>query len=397
MKFFGQLESAQIENVTSDPTPTATTVGRVIYRTDTNELKICDSTPAWRKAFVSLDGSIEFEGLVATPSGLPQAGSYKVYFKNDGLPYYLDSAGLEQPLGSGVGSLGTFYQETFDITDVGVYTTTGSWTKANDTVAPIKDARSALFTQVAGSLGAKHQVTEAIVLQPDQIGVQVKLKGRYLAANGQNYSVNILESTDGISFSETASVDLTNSSAVQNIALVVTTNTSSTHLKYEFEVINENIGDSLKVDSIEFTVEIGEAAQSTVVAAGARSNNSQTVVDGGVVIYEDEEYDTHNAYNPATGVFTVPVGGAGFYRASASMRRNVSGGSQFLTRIVIQKNSGNYARFYAGTSSVDQVASGSCTLSLAEGDTVRVIQDIGVTIGTRGTPEDNTFFIEKIN
>lgn len=139
------------------------------------------------------------------------------------------------------------------------------------------------------------------------------------------------------------------------------------------------------------------AASSSVVAAGARSNNGQSVADGGVVIYEDEEYDTDSAYNPATGVFTVPVGQGGFYRASASMRRAVGGVSQFLTRIVIQKNGVNYARFYAGTTGVDQVASGSCVIELAAGDTVRVIQDIGGFINVGTGSEDNTFFIEKIN
>lgn len=103
MKVFSQLESAQIENVVADPTPTATTVGRVIYRTDTDEYKFCDSTPAWRTLFASLDGTLSFTGLAVTPGSLPVAGDYKLYFKTDGNPYLVNSAGVEKIFLTGAG------------------------------------------------------------------------------------------------------------------------------------------------------------------------------------------------------------------------------------------------------------------------------------------------------
>jgi len=133
MKIYSQLESAQIENVVADPTPTAQTVGRVIYRTDTDEYKVCDATPAWRTIVSSLDGTLTFTGFAATPTVNPVAGSYKIYFKTDGKAYYLDSSGAEQPLGSGSGSGGYNY-----IDNGQAEANTNGWTLYANTVAGLR-------------------------------------------------------------------------------------------------------------------------------------------------------------------------------------------------------------------------------------------------------------------
>lgn len=50
-------------------------------------------------------------------------------------------------------------------------------------------------------------------------------------------------------------------------------------------------------------------AASEVVAASYSSNSGQSISGTITVLYEDKTYDTHNAYNTSTGVYTVPVSG----------------------------------------------------------------------------------------
>jgi len=56
----------------------------------------------WKDAHLS--GFIGM-GEIATPSA-PAANRYRLYFKTDGRPYYINSAGLERPVGAGGGGAG---------------------------------------------------------------------------------------------------------------------------------------------------------------------------------------------------------------------------------------------------------------------------------------------------
>jgi len=149
MDIYSQLKSAQIENVTSDPTPTAATVGRVIYRTDTDEYKICDSTPAWRKLFLSLDESLTFEGLASTPGTNPASGKYKVYFKTDGKPYYLDENGDEFAFGTGSGSGTINYLVDANKVDNDWTDSSGDMTISENAVTAIDDVADLKISKAA--------------------------------------------------------------------------------------------------------------------------------------------------------------------------------------------------------------------------------------------------------
>jgi hypothetical protein len=60
------------------------------------------------------------------------------------------------------------------------------------------------------------------------------------------------------------------------------------------------------------------ALETETVAARYTSNNGQAITGtSGVIAYEDIDFDTHNAYNTSTGVYTVPI--SGYYSVSASL------------------------------------------------------------------------------
>lgn len=106
MKIFSQLEKAQIENLTSDPTGTGLVAGRMWYRTDTKKFKVYDGTAV--QEFVDLssaqalssktlttpqvNSSAIFEEI-STPAA-PSAGFRKIYPKSSGW-YQQNSAGVE--------------------------------------------------------------------------------------------------------------------------------------------------------------------------------------------------------------------------------------------------------------------------------------------------------------
>lgn len=113
MKIFGQLEKAQLENLTVDPTGTGLVPGVVWYRTDQKLFKVYDGTVV--QTFVDLNtaqtlsnkilASPELTGAITfnqtTTPTTPAVGKNKFYYKTDGLLYTLDSAGNEALVGSG--------------------------------------------------------------------------------------------------------------------------------------------------------------------------------------------------------------------------------------------------------------------------------------------------------
>lgn len=59
MKVFGELEKAQVELLTADPTGAELVVGRIWYRTDTEKLKMYDGT-----AIIVFDQRIDSKNLI---------------------------------------------------------------------------------------------------------------------------------------------------------------------------------------------------------------------------------------------------------------------------------------------------------------------------------------------
>lgn len=123
--FYGELKQAALENLSSDTTPGV--AGR-IYRNSTDS-KIKYDTGAAIKAVVTENDTqtltnktltsptinsptiatptidvMTIDGQASAPAN-PAAGFYKVYVKDDGLAYLLNSSGIEAGLGSGGGGI----------------------------------------------------------------------------------------------------------------------------------------------------------------------------------------------------------------------------------------------------------------------------------------------------
>jgi len=112
-QLYGQLISGQFENVTADPTPTAQTVGRVIFRTDLGVFKIQKNATTWSEGLDAdtiqvLQNKIlltpDYPVQSATPGSNPAAGNLRLYPKSDGNWYGLDSSGVETQIGGGGGA-----------------------------------------------------------------------------------------------------------------------------------------------------------------------------------------------------------------------------------------------------------------------------------------------------
>lgn len=176
---------------------------------------------------------------------------HDAYATDEDLEYIVKNGQLIlKNTGAGAGSLGTFFQESFEENGHEVFTTTGSWDKGNDEVTPIKGDRSVVFTQVSGSLGAKQSLS-SIALELDQKGTLLGFKGRYQTSLADTYLVRVLESSDNSTFTTLKASTLDKAESVKSFKLAFTPKAASTHLKVELEVLDESIGNTLKIDSLE--------------------------------------------------------------------------------------------------------------------------------------------------
>ena len=80
------------------------------------------------------------------------------------------------------------------------------------------------------------------------------------------------------------------------------------------------------------------AAQLRLVLAKANRNTDQSIPSGAVtaIAYNNELVDTHSAFNPATGVFTVPV--AGYHRVTTMTRfasKAFAAGDELSTGVLV--------------------------------------------------------------
>jgi microcystin-dependent protein len=112
-----------------------------------------------------------------------------------------------------------------------------------------------------------------------------------------------------------------------------------------------------------------------VAAAAGYTSGTQAITTGGssqVVLFNNEQYDTRNAYDPATGLFTVPTGAAGWYHLSCSVYfENIvldSGEEIMAVAVVNGKNFVQRQRMNA-TSTYRQSLSPSGAYYMSEGST----------------------------
>jgi hypothetical protein len=273
MKVYGQLERAQVENLTADPTGTGLVSGRVWFNSTVGEYKYYDGSATQVLADLAsaqtlllktltdptFDASTIYEAI-ATPAA-PSSG-VKIYAKSDDNIYVLNSAGEEIQLGSGSGGgLDTYYSENFDRTQAsdlsyGSNATflTGSGLEsaqaADETSSPISGSRSLSYTQVSGSLD-DWGALPAHTLDNKQKGNTSGLTA-YTTYSGDDDDMQLV-------------LYDVNTSAVLDTVLVKASTTplrhflsapvpaAATSLRIGYQVLVENIGAKLVLDDIELS------------------------------------------------------------------------------------------------------------------------------------------------
>ena len=129
--------------------------------------------------------------------------------------------------------------------------------------------------------------------------------------------------------------------------------------------------------------------ETATVAARYSSNSGASVASGAPIIYEDIDYDTHNAYGSATGVYTVKISGK--YLTICMMRPNAGvaltvsievNGTEKENTVKVDINK-NYVK-----------ASG--IFDLVKDDTVECTNGGGVAVTMEPVGVRNTFSIGRI-
>ena len=129
-----------------------------------------------------------------------------------------------------------------------------------------------------------------------------------------------------------------------------------------------------------------------MVAARYTSNNGQAVTLDTAVKYEDLGYDTHNAYDVATGIYTVAV--SGVYSIKAIFAP-IAAASYRL--IGIHKNGVSVASKYHDTASAneDGYIDISTDIDLVKGDEIEIIAE-NLTITLDASSKYNHLSIHRI-
>ena len=145
-------------------------------------------------------------------------------------------------------------------------------------------------------------------------------------------------------------------------------------------------------------------AASEIVACRYNTNTARAVSDTTAIIFEDLVYDTHNAYNTSTGVFTCPQ--TGYYRFDSNIETNSFTPSAFnnYLRINVRNNTttintmGPYQVAKITGSAIYTTASISVILYVTKGDLIefRYSETIpAVNLSTDNTA--NWMSITKVN
>jgi hypothetical protein len=103
----------------------------------------------------------------------------------------------------------------------------------------------------------------------------------------------------------------------------------------------------------------------------ARGSGTQSVGSNAsaTVIFNTEEVDTNNNYNPATGIYTAPIDG--LYQINANARNDTS--TSAFSQLLLFKNGSQFTKFVSMTAGAgQQTMAGAALVNLTAGDTIEV-------------------------
>lgn len=141
-------------------------------------------------------------------------------------------------------------------------------------------------------------------------------------------------------------------------------------------------------------------AANETVACSYYSSNQPTIVSSATIKYENKIFDTHNAYNTSTGIYTVPISGT--YRASACLQTNSaawnSGDAMEITISPSVGTSCDY-RVIAPGATITNCVGATDIFHFNAGDTLQISLSNGRTGGSVSlvaTTSRNKFAVERI-
>lgn len=128
------------------------------------------------------------------------------------------------------------------------------------------------------------------------------------------------------------------------------------------------------------------------VAARYTSDAGQTAASGATYVFEDIGFDSHGAYNTATGEYTVPTSGK--YAIVSSVRSSVN---VTLLQLTIHVNGVAVKNQLTRVDTATTIAAViSDALDLNKDDIVEIVNDQGISHTLDTTTQNNTFSIARI-
>lgn len=170
--------------------------------------------------------------------------------------------------------------------------------------------------------------------------------------------------------------------------------------------VNHNSGATATINSSLYVKLVKRSSPQTIletetVAARYSSNSGQTIGTGFTdMVYEDLDYDTHNAYNTTTGEYTVPV--SGYYTISGAIERTTftfTANTVVEVAIVVDSTNKKFngPRSQASTSSIIAAQVTSSCLYLTKGQIVKIQARSTASSGSATTGSaKNNFEIARI-
>ncbi len=128
------------------------------------------------------------------------------------------------------------------------------------------------------------------------------------------------------------------------------------------------------------------------------ANNTATTL-----LYSVKDYDSHNAYNTGTGIYTVPVSGK--YRVTGGVSWSLTGSVASDGKIIMNafKNGSIHSQMTTWTSQVaspnfDGELSGSTTINCNAGDTINIsgLKNSSITYTANSSASGDYICIERV-